>query len=415
MTGVDSLRADSSGAEVASRRGEWGTAVVACGAHALHDGYTDLIYVLLPIWQKEFGIGYAELGLLRAMYSGTMAGLQIPSGLVAERLGAAAVLAAGTSLAGLGYCLAGTSTGVGLLMITLFLSGLGSSTQHPLASAAVAHAFAGPRSMQAIGAYNFAGDVGKMAIPAAAALLMVVLPWRAVLALIGSLGLLAGLGIFLFLPRADRNVPPLQPSEKERVASSVVDGRLAFPVLISIGVIDSATRMGFLLFLPFLLTAKGASVPTLGLALALVFAGGAAGKLVCGFLGARIGVIATVWLTEGLTALLILMLLPLPLSPALMLLPAVGVVLNGTSSVLYGSVPDVVAAPRRTRAFSMFYTATIGAGATSPVLYGALGDALGVPAAVTIVACLVLVALPLSLALRPSLAKAHLARIEPVG
>jgi len=63
----------------------------------------------------------------------------------------------------------------------------------------------------------------------------------------------------------------------------------------------------------------------------------------------------------------------------------------------------------------MFYTATIGAGATSPVLYGALGDALGVPAAVTIVACLVLVALPLSLALRPSLAKAHLARIEPVG
>ena len=24
---------------------------VACGAHALHDGYTDLVYVMLPIWQ----------------------------------------------------------------------------------------------------------------------------------------------------------------------------------------------------------------------------------------------------------------------------------------------------------------------------------------------------------------------------
>ena len=410
MTGVDSLHADSSRAAVATKRNERRTAVVACGAHALHDGYTDLIYVLLPIWQKEFGIGYAELGVLRAMYSGTMAGLQIPSGLVAERLGAAAVLAAGTSLAGIGYCLAGASTGVGLLMITLFLCGLGSSTQHPLASAAVAHAFAGPRSMRAIGAYNFAGDIGKMAIPAAAALLLVVLPWRAVLALLGSLGLLAGLGIFLLLPRAAGHLAPLQPSEKKHVASSVVGGRLAFPVLISIGVIDSATRMGFLLFLPFLLTAKGASVPTLGLALSLVFVGGAAGKLVCGFLGTRIGAIATVWLTEGLTALLILVLLPLPLSPALMLLPLTGVALNGTSSVLYGSVPDVVSAPRRARAFSLFYTATIGAGAISPVLYGAIGDALGVGAAITIVACVVLLALPLSLALRPSLASvaAHL-------
>ena len=51
-----------------------------------------------------------------------------------------------------------------------------------------------------------------------------------------------------------------------------------------------------------MLTAKGASLPTIGLALTLVFAGGAAGKLVCAFIGARIGAIATVWLTEGLTA-----------------------------------------------------------------------------------------------------------------
>ena len=41
---------------------------VASGAHALHDGYTDLIYVLLPVWQAEFGIGY---GLLRYLYGPT--------------------------------------------------------------------------------------------------------------------------------------------------------------------------------------------------------------------------------------------------------------------------------------------------------------------------------------------------------
>ena len=78
---------------LALKRDERRAAAVGCGAHALHDGYTDLIYVMLPIWQREFGLGFAELGLLRALFSGTMAGLQIPSGLIAERLGTAAARA----------------------------------------------------------------------------------------------------------------------------------------------------------------------------------------------------------------------------------------------------------------------------------------------------------------------------------
>jgi MFS family permease len=167
--------------------------------------------------------------------------------------------------------------------------------------------------------------------------------------------------------------------------------------------IDSATRMGFLLFLPFVLTAKGASLPTIGLALTLVFAGGAVGKLVCAFLGARLGAIATVWLTEGLTAVLIVALLPLPLEAALLLLPIIGIALNGTSSVLYGSVPELVTPERRARAFSVFYTGTIGAGAGAPALYGLVGDALGATTAVIVVALVVLLTLPLSLVLAPVL------------
>ena len=109
----------------------------------------------------------------------------------------------------------------------------------------------------------------------------------------------------------------------------------------------------------------------------LVFAGGAAGKLACAFIGARIGAIGTVWLTEGLTAAGILALLPLPLDAALVLLPLIGVALNGTSSVLYGSVPDLVAPDWRTRALSIFYTGTIGSGAIAPIVFGRAGDAFG--------------------------------------
>src|SRR6185436_1848693 len=186
---------------VAARRDERRAAGVACGAHALHDGYTDLIYVMLPIWQNEFALGYAALGLLRGLFSGTMAGLQIPSGLIAERLGTPAVLALGTALAGAGYCLAGASAGLGLLAVALFIGGMGASTQHPLASSLMARAFAGPRSMKALGTYNFAGDIGKMAVPAAVALMLTVMTWRPAVASLGVLGFVCAAAIILLTPR----------------------------------------------------------------------------------------------------------------------------------------------------------------------------------------------------------------------
>jgi len=376
---------------------------VACGAHALHDGYTDLIYVMLPIWQSEFGLSYAALGLMKTVFSGTLAGFQIPSGLLAERFGAPAVLALGTALAGLGYCVAGLSQGIAVLVAALFVAGLGASTQHPLASALVARAFAGPRSLKALGTYNFAGDLGKMTVPAAASLLLVALPWREAVGLLGGLGVLAAIVIFMTMPRfANEPSSPAKTESSTRGPSRL--SQFGFPLLLSVGVIDSATRMGFLTFLPFVLKAKGASLPTVGLALTLVFGGGAAGKLVCAFIGARIGVVATVWLTEAMTALSIVAILPLPLEAALVLLPLIGIALNGTSSVLYGSVPELVEPARRARAFGIFYTGTIGAGAVSPAIYGVLGDAVGVPAAVTTLAAVVLATLPITLALRPALA-----------
>jgi FSR family fosmidomycin resistance protein-like MFS transporter len=378
---------------------------VACGAHALHDGYTDLIYVMLPIWQNEFGLGFAVLGLMKTVFSGTLASFQIPSGFLAERYGAPIVLALGTALAGLGYCLAGLSHGVMLLVAALFVAGLGASTQHPLASSLIAHAFSGVRSRTALGTYNFAGDIGKMTLPATASLLFIVLPWREAVALLGCTGALAAIVIFVAMPRFREEAA----APKAAKAGGRASGKLhqyGFPLLLSVGVIDSATRMAFLTFLPFVLIAKGASLPTVGLALTLVFAGGAAGKLVCAWIGARIGAVATVWLTETVTALGIVALLPLSLDAALVLLPLVGIALNGTSSVLYGSVPDLVEPAKRQRAFGIFYTGTIGAGAVSPAIYGLLGDAVGVPTALMVVAAGVLLTLPITLVLRPALVTA---------
>ena len=147
------------------------------------------------------------------------------------------------------------------------------------------------------------------------------------------LGVIVAIAVAIFLP------PNLRPVHKSAKAEHHASGaRGGFALLLAIGILDSSVRMGFLTFLPFLLKEQGASLSVVGQALALVFIGGATGKFACGWLVARFGVLATVLLTEAGTAALILAVLVLPLAPTLVLLPILGVMLNGTSSVLYGTV-----------------------------------------------------------------------------
>lgn len=379
------------------------TLVLACTAHVLHDGYTDLLYVILPLWQREFGLTLAAVGLLRSLYTGAMATFQIPSAMAAERFGATRMLALGTAFAAGCYLVAaGRATTYEALALALFAGGLGSSVQHPISSNLVARAFGGAASRLALGTYNFSGDIGKIALPAAAAAMLVVLPWHNVLWIVGGIGLCVALVIAALGPPAHLE-PKTKTVESHSTSPMFTSG---FSSLLGIGAIDSAVRMGFLTFLPFVLTHHGATVATVGLALSLVFAGGAAGKFVCGYLGARIGMLATVCLTEALTALAIVALLPLNLTFALALLPFLGIALNGTSSVLYGSVPEVVAPERRQRAFGIFYTAGVGAGAISPVVSGVVSDAFGIPLLMTALAVLALFTIPLAVVLSPRLREA---------
>jgi MFS transporter, FSR family, fosmidomycin resistance protein len=378
------------------------TMAVACGAHILHDGYTDLLYVLLPLWQAQFGLDYAAVGLLRALFVGAMAGFQIPAGSIAQRFGGPLVLGLGTALAGIGYLVAGASAGFAMLLGALVIGGLGSGVQHPIAANLVSQAFPGIRSRQALAGYNFSGDLGKMAFPAATAWLLTLMNWRAATTVIGIVGLCVAVAILAARGLPGRASEVVTAADSPKTAAKPPSGR-GFPLLLSIAMIDSATRMGFLTFLPFLLKLKGAGLAEIGVALTLIFTGGACGKLACGWLGARVGVVRATWITEGATAAGILALLPLPLFAGMAVLPLIGVALNGTSSVLYGTVPELVAPERRQRAFSIFYTGGIGAGALSPILYGMVSDLLSIPAMMALVASVVLVTLPLSWRLKPAL------------
>jgi MFS family permease len=392
--------------ESSRHQGKWRVLSAGCLAHFTHDGFTDMLYIFFPIWQQFFSLSFTEIGFLRTLFSGTMAGFQLPSGIVVDRMGPLNSLMLGAILTGLALACTAFAPSVFLLFLLLVIGGAGSSAQHPVSSSAISNTYGGAASRVALGTYNFSGDIGKLLFPSAAAVLIVHLGWQKA---IGTLGICGFLSASIILALLYRNPPEILsnsgPALSARFSFLLAGGSFSFVALSCIGILDSATRTALLTFLPFLLRSKAADMPALGMALSLIFAGGAAGKFVCGVAATRVGPLRTVIATELATAIFIYALPLLPVRTILLLCPLLGIALNGTSSVLYGSVPELVAYESRNNAFAFFYTCTIGAGALSPFLYGVVGDHLGIAPTLTIVAAIATVTIPLTIPLRGRLAR----------
>jgi MFS transporter, FSR family, fosmidomycin resistance protein len=390
-TAADRAQKEQDGQRSSRRRNLLG----ACLAHLLHDGYTDLLYALLPVWQAQFGLSYAALAAVRALYSGTMGGLQIPATRLTAKFSPRGTLVLATLIAAVGYLVMALPFGFASLCIGLVISGTGSSMQHPQASLLVTNIY-GKSSRGPLGIYNFAGDLGKATFPAIVVLLLPVFAWQPVVGFIALIGAGIGAGLFALIPAG----PFVRSEEKSHAGGR--DGR-GFGLLLTIGACDTATRMGYLLFLPFLLHSKGGAGATVGIGLGLLFAGGALGKACCGWLGQRLGVVWSVVVTEAATTLFIAATLIAPLGAALALLPVLGIVLNGTSSVLYGTVPELAKKGKTGHAFALFYTGVISAGGLAPIAYGAIADhssrSVGIIAAALTAAAII----PMVVALRPFL------------
>src|SRR5207249_491374 len=256
----------------------------ASGTHFVHDGFSDILYVLLPIWAQEFRLNLAQVGLIRTAYTAAMASFQIPAGLLAERWGERRLLAAGTALTACGFIAAGAwAEGFASLLVLLLTAGLGSGVQHPLSSTLVSKAYETGARRAALGTYNFSGDLGKVAVPAVVGFFAALVGWRVASAAYGGIGLIAAVAIIVVLAHLEAGAATAPESGGERSGAGwgIRDAR-GFQALSTIGIIDNGTRTAFLTFLPFVLIGKGVSTAQIGWALALLFAGGAVGKFVCG-------------------------------------------------------------------------------------------------------------------------------------
>ncbi len=380
--------------------------------HFINDGFKWSLYPLLPLIAADFGLTYGGAGAINTAYNALLAATSIPFGLLAQRFGEVAVLTMGTVAFCGFFALLAAAWSYPVFLGTAFVAGGGSGAAHPVGSAA-ASAAAPPEEIGSfIGVFNFAGDVGKAVLPVLAGLAAAWFGWRAALFALGLGGVLAVLGFNRWAgsqtgaaeSTADRySDTQTDICSREAVPDCGLWGmpRLrAFIVLNLVGVFDSLARAGVVVFASFVLGDKGFSAGLTGVMLGLVAAGGSLGKLLCGPLGDIVGKRNTVILTEVLTSLAILAFVRATGLWVFPLLVATGFVLNGTSSVLYSMVPDLVSEDGRSQGFGIYYTVTLAAHALSPLVFGVVVDLIGLYPMYHLMAGSLLLTIPLSFYLR---------------
>jgi len=168
--------------------------------HALHDGLSDVNYVLLPILAQAFSLSLAQVGLLRSAWRAATSLFEIPAGLLAERLGTRNLLAFGTAISGFAFIALGHVAGFAAILLTLFCAGLGCAFQHPLCSTIISRAYPDEGRRSALGTYNFSGDMGKFMFGGGVSLLFIAgVPWQAPAGAYGGLALACAAAILFLL------------------------------------------------------------------------------------------------------------------------------------------------------------------------------------------------------------------------
>src|SRR5262249_36178060 len=144
---------------------------------------------LFIAWQQDFGVSFAELGLVMAVMSGTAAVMQTPMGVFVDRYGARPFLIGGTLLMTLSMAAMGFASAYLPLLLPGFLSGVGYSVLHPADYAILSGSIDPTRLGRSFAFHTFTGNIGFAAAPPATAALMLLLGWRGALIFVGLLGL----------------------------------------------------------------------------------------------------------------------------------------------------------------------------------------------------------------------------------
>lgn len=370
--------------------------IASCGAHLVQDGLVALQYVLLPILAQVFGLNYTQVGFLRALSNSAMTLLEIPAGVLAERFGEIRLLIFGLLCAGLGYLWVALAANFYLILVGFLIAGSGAAFQHSLASALISKSFDDAGRRRALGIYNAFGDVGKLAFTGIFSLAIGVgVAWNLIVTALCVMTLSFALLMVFLLRRQER--APVADTGSQRSTSA--DSRWGikqprrFSWLCLTVFLDTLAQSVFLTFIAFLLLEKGASDALSSLAVVLALSGGMVGKLVSGYLAVHYGDRNAFRILQLVTISGLILLATLPALPILILLPLIGVAVQGSTTVTYGALADFIQRDRQSRGYAIIYTLSSLSAVVGPIVFGGLADLYGVELSLVLLAVLTAVTL----------------------
>jgi len=334
---------------------------VSCTAHIVQDGLTAATYVLMPVLAQAFGLTYAQVGLIKGLKSLTQGVLEIYSGVLAERIGEGRTLIFGLILAGIGYAAVAVAPDPTIVTICLLLVGAGSGFQHSPSSALVSTAYETGGRRGALGLYNSSGDVGKLGFSGLFSLAIGAgFAWQHISVLLGLLTLTAAAGVAIAARhlKAKSTIGAARCRDPEgKLGWGVLSWR-SFGTLLIVISLDNIVQAGVLVFVAFLMIEKGLPLAIATMATVVLLTGGIFGKAGCGFLAERLGVRRAFALVQVLTALGLVAVIMAPAWLAFALLLPLGVVAQGSTSITYGLVPDLIHPERMARGYAIMYAFT---------------------------------------------------------
>lgn len=158
--------------------------------HAFSHFYMVALVPLFPLLQQELGISWAALGMLVAAHAIGTGALQVPAGMLVDRIGARPVLLWGLGLNAAAFTLVGLTASFPLMLVLMAVAGLGNSVFHPADYAILSAKVDDSRVGRAFSVHLFAGYVGWVLTPPVMLLLAALWDWRTAVIVVGLAGLL---------------------------------------------------------------------------------------------------------------------------------------------------------------------------------------------------------------------------------
>ncbi|MGO9307539.1 MAG: MFS transporter [Spirochaetia bacterium] len=154
-----------------ARQTSYGVLLAISVSHLLNDTLQSLIPALYPVVKESFHLSFAQVGLITLTFQLTASLLQPVVGAFTDRRPQPFSLAAGMGITLVGLALLSVVTSFGALLLSVALIGMGSSIFHP-ESSRVAHLAAGERRGFAQSFFQVGGNAGSSLGPLLAALVI---------------------------------------------------------------------------------------------------------------------------------------------------------------------------------------------------------------------------------------------------